>query len=112
MSRFPALRPECLNGFLEDLKQRVRTAQVRAVLAVNREIILLYWQIGREILERQDRAGWGAKIIASLASDLHREFSDMKGFSRTDLLYMRAFAEAWPNEPFVQQIVGQIPLGA
>jgi predicted nuclease of restriction endonuclease-like (RecB) superfamily len=105
------MRPEGYYGFLEDLKQRIRTAQVRAVLAVNRELILLYWQIGREILERQDRAGWGAKIIESLASDLHREFPDMKGFSRTNLLYMRAFAEAWPDEPFVQQVVGQIPWG-
>jgi predicted nuclease of restriction endonuclease-like (RecB) superfamily len=110
MSRSPAMRPEGYDGFLEDLKQRIRTAQVRAVLAVNRELILLYWQIGREILERQDRAGWGAKIIESLASDLHREFPDMKGFSRTNL-YMRAFAEAWPDEPFVQQVVGQIPWG-
>ena len=66
MGRSPAMRPEGYDGFLEDLKQRIRTAQVRAVLAVNRELILLYWQIGREILERQDRAGWGAKIIESL----------------------------------------------
>jgi predicted nuclease of restriction endonuclease-like (RecB) superfamily len=105
------MRPEGYDGFLVDLKQRIRTAQVRAVLAVNRELVLLYWQIGREILERQDRAGWGAKIIESLASDLHREFPDMKGFSRTNLLYMRAFAQAWPDEPFVQQVVGQIPWG-
>jgi predicted nuclease of restriction endonuclease-like (RecB) superfamily len=101
-------RPEGYDGFLEDLKQRIRTAQVRAALAVNRELVLLYWQIGREILERQDQAGWGAKIIESLAADLHREFPDMRGFSRTNLLYMRAFAEAWPDEPFVQQVVGQI----
>jgi predicted nuclease of restriction endonuclease-like (RecB) superfamily len=78
------MRPEGYDGFLEELKQRIRTAQVRAVLAVNRELVLLYWQIGREILERQDRAGWGAKIIESLAEDLHREFPDMKGFSRTN----------------------------
>jgi predicted nuclease of restriction endonuclease-like (RecB) superfamily len=111
MNRSSTMRPEGYDGFLEELKQRIRTAQVRAVLAVNRELVLLYWQIGREILERQDRAGWGAKIIESLAEDLHREFPDMKGFSRTNLLYMRAFAEAWPDEPFVQQVVGQIPWG-
>jgi predicted nuclease of restriction endonuclease-like (RecB) superfamily len=111
MNRSLTTRPEGYDGFLEDLKQRIRTAQVRAALAVNRELILLYWQIGRDILESQDQAGWGAKIIESLAADLHHEFPDMKGFSRTNLLYMRAFAEAWPDEPFVQQVVGQIPWG-
>jgi predicted nuclease of restriction endonuclease-like (RecB) superfamily len=111
MSRPLTARPKGYDGFLEELKQRIRSAQVRAVLAVNRELILLYWQIGRQILDRQDRAGWGAKVISILAADLHREFPDMKGFSRTNLLYMRAFAKAWPDEPFVQQVVGQIPWG-
>ena len=80
-------------------------------MAVNRELILLYWHIGRDILDRQSRAGWGAKVIERLAADLHSEFPDIKGFSRTNLLYMRAFAEAWPEESFVQQVVGQIPWG-
>ena len=62
-------------------------------------------------MERQERAGWGAKVIERLATDLHNEFPDMKGFSRTNLLYMRAFAESWPEESFVQQVVGQIPWG-
>jgi len=56
--------------FLNDLKQRIRQAQVRAALAVNRELLLLYWQIGKEILERQQVEGWGAKIIDRLAKDL------------------------------------------
>jgi len=104
-------RPQGYDEFLQDLKQRIRAAQVRAISAVNRELILLYWRIGCGILERQRDAGWGAKVIASLAADLHREFPGMTGFSRTNLLYMRAFAEAWPEEPFVQQVVGQIPWG-
>jgi predicted nuclease of restriction endonuclease-like (RecB) superfamily len=66
---------------------------------------------GRGILERQREAGWGAKVIERLAADLHREFPGVSGFSRTNLLYMRAFAEAWPEEPFVQQVVGQVPWG-
>jgi len=111
MDRSLGARPEGYEDFLRDLKQRIRAAQIKAVLAVNRELILLYWTIGREILERQERAGWGAKIIERLATDLHNEFPDMKGFSRTNLLYMRAFAEAWPDESFVQQVVGQIPWG-
>ena len=58
-----------------------------------------------------NRSGWGAKVIERLAADLHSEFPDMKAFSRTNLLYMRALAEAWPEEAFVQQVVAQIPWG-
>lgn len=63
--------------FLSTLKQRIRAAQVRAALAVNQELVLLYWQIGREILQRQQKEGWGTKVIARLAKDLKREFPDM-----------------------------------
>lgn len=84
-------------------------ARVKAALAVNKELILLYWQIGREILQRQQEKGWGSKIVTQLSKDLKREFPDMKGFSRTNLMYMRSFAEAWPNEEFVHQLGGQIP---
>jgi predicted nuclease of restriction endonuclease-like (RecB) superfamily len=106
-----SLFPELSNydAFLSTLKQRIRTAQVRAALAVNHELVLLYWQIGREILQRQQEEGWGTKVIERIAKDLKREFPDIKGFSRTNLLYMRAFAEAYPDEQFVQQLGGQIP---
>jgi len=97
--------------FLRDIKTRIQTARIKAVLAVNRELILLYWGIGRDILKRQEEQGWGAKIIEQLAADLRREFPDMKGLSSRNLKYMRAFADAWPNEPFVQQVVAQIPWG-
>lgn len=82
---------------------------MHAVLAVNRELVLLYWQIGHDILSRQQQQGWGAKVVTQLAKDLQKEFPQMKGFSRTNLLYMRAFAEAYPDEQFVQQVAGQIP---
>jgi predicted nuclease of restriction endonuclease-like (RecB) superfamily len=95
--------------FLKDLKIRIRQAQVKAAIAVNQELILLYWHIGREILTRQQQERWGTKVIERLARDLKREFPDMKGFSRTNLMYMRAFAEAWPDEQFVHQLGGQIP---
>lgn len=88
-----SLHPEGYEDFLRELKQRIRIVQVRAAVAVNRELILLYWHIGRDILNRQVRAGWGAKVIDRLAADLRSEFPDIKGFSRTNLLYMRAFAE-------------------
>jgi predicted nuclease of restriction endonuclease-like (RecB) superfamily len=94
--------------FLRDVKARVRAAQVRAALAVNRELVLLYWGIGRDILQRQQEQGWGAKVIDRLSMDLRREFSGMQGFSLRNLKYMRAFAEAWPDEPIVQEALAQI----
>lgn len=97
--------------FLADLKQRIRNAQVRAALSVNRELVLLYWGIGKDILERQDRQGWGAKIIDRLAQDLSRDFPGVTGVSARNLKYMRAFAEAWPDREFVQQVVAQLPWG-
>jgi len=95
--------------FLQTLKERISSAQVRAALAVNRELVLLYWQLGCDILSRQQQQGWGAKVIDRLAKDLQKSFPEMKGFSRTNLLYMRAFAAAYPDERFVQQAAGQIP---
>jgi len=95
--------------FLNGLKARIRTAQVKAALAVNQELILLYWQIGRDILARQEGETWGSGVVERLAQDLKREFPDIKGFSRTNLLYMRAFAKAYPTEQFVHQLGGQIP---
>jgi predicted nuclease of restriction endonuclease-like (RecB) superfamily len=97
--------------WLAELKTRIHGAQQRAALAVNRELVLLYWQIGRDILERQSREGWGAKVIDRLAHDLRTAFPDMKGFSRANLLYMRAFAQAWPDAAIVQQAVGRLPWG-
>jgi len=111
MADTPSLFPDDdrYSALLNDLKQRIRTAQVRAALAVNRELVMLYWQLGREILQRQQAEGWGGKVIQRLAKDLKREFPDVKGFSRSNLMYMRAFAEAWPDEAIVQQAAGQIP---
>ena len=111
MSDTSLVKLEGYDNFLCNIKQRIQTAQVRAALAVNRELVILYWQIGKDILTRQQQQGWGAKVIDRLAIDLKSAFPGMKGFSRTNLLYMRAFAEAYPDEEFVQQVVGQIPWG-
>ncbi len=78
-------------------------------MAVNRELVLLYWQIGRDILARQASQGWGAKVIDRLAHDLRNAFPEMKGFSPRNLKYMRAVAEAWPEPEFVQQAAAQLP---
>ncbi|WP_019503260.1 YhcG family protein [Pleurocapsa sp. PCC 7319] len=103
--------PDNYDNFLRSLKERIRTAQVRAALAVNKELVLLYWQIGKEILERQSQEGWGAKVIGRLAKDLKAEFPEMKGFSSRNINYMRAFADTYPDEQIVQQLVAQIPWG-
>lgn len=101
--------PDGYADWLADLKGRIHTAQQRATLAVNRELVLLYWQIGRDILARQAAQGWGAKVIERLAHDLRAAFPDMKGFSPRNLKYMRAFAEAWPEAEFVQEVLAQLP---
>ncbi len=71
-------------------------------------MVLLYWDVGRVILERQSAEGWGAKVIDRLSSDLREAFPDMKGLSPRNLKYMRAFAEAWPDKAIVQGPLAQI----
>ncbi|WP_234716966.1 PDDEXK nuclease domain-containing protein [Ensifer adhaerens] len=97
-------------SLLAELKERIRSARLKAAVAVNRELILLYWSIGREILARQTAEGWGTRIIDRLALDLRRDFPEMTGSPR-NLKYMRAFAEAFPDEQTVQQLVAQLPWG-
>ncbi len=101
--------PTGYTDWLIELKSRIHSAQQGAALAVNRELVLLYWQIGRDILVRQAEQGWGAKVIERLAHDLCAAFPEMKGFSPRNLKYMRAFAEAWPEAEFVQAVLAQLP---
>src|SRR5271166_4353589 len=83
---------------LRELKLRIRTARLQAALAVNHELNLLYWGIGREILERQAREGWGSRVIDRLSADLRRDFPDMTGLSARNLKYMRALRGS-PSRP-------------
>ncbi|RIY12479.1 DUF1016 domain-containing protein [Hymenobacter rubripertinctus] len=94
---------------MAELKGHIRETQVRAALAVNSELVQLYWRIGRQILQRQQQQGWGAKVIGQLAQDLRQEFPEASGFSPRNLKYMRAFAMAWPDLAIVQQAAAQIP---
>jgi predicted nuclease of restriction endonuclease-like (RecB) superfamily len=107
----PALqeRPEGYGEWIAELKARVHAAQQRAALAVNRELVLLYWQIGHDVLDRQAQQGWGAKVIEQISLDLKAAFPEMKGFSPRNLQYMRAFAAAWPNLEFVQGVLARLP---
>ncbi len=86
-------------------------SQTRAALAVSRELVLLYWSIGREILIRQEAGGWGAKVIERLGHDLGVRFPGVEGFSTRNLKYMRSLAEAWPDPQIVPQRVALLPWG-
>ena len=96
-------------GWLADLKARIAGARARAVLAANAEQIALYHEMGCEILARQGREGWGAKVIDRLSADLRAAFPDMKGLSSSNLKYMRQFAQACPERRFGQQLADQLP---
>jgi predicted nuclease of restriction endonuclease-like (RecB) superfamily len=104
-----SLFPDDYGSFLISLKERIRQAQIRAVLSVNEEMIVLYWEIGQEILDRQQHEGYGTKVVAQLAKDLQKEFPGLAGFSARNLKYMRAFAEAYPSKEVVQRCVAQLP---
>jgi len=95
--------------FFRHVKRRVKTERLKAVLSANAAQILMYWDIGHDILQKQKQAGWGAKVIDRLAYDLKDAFPDMNGFSARNLKYMRKFAEEWPERKIVQRTVAQIP---
>ena len=103
--------PEGYPEWLITLKNKIHYAQQQASRVVNQELIALYWHIGKEIRDRQTAQAWGAKVVERLAHDLRQAFPGIKGFSRSNLLYMRAFAEAWPDAQIVQQVVGHLPWG-
>lgn len=97
---------------LEQIKGKVRSAQIKAAVSVNKELINLYWEIGKLICEKQAKAGWGDSVVEMLANDLRHEFPGMRGFSRSNLFAIRKwhlfYASAGEK---VQQLVGQLPWG-
>ena len=97
------------SNFFNSIKDRVRKTQQRAILGINKELIILYWDIGRMILHKQKRKGWGSKVIDYLSLDLCHEFPEIKGFSVRNLKYMRNFAKEYPDFAFVQQVAAQLP---
>jgi predicted nuclease of restriction endonuclease-like (RecB) superfamily len=100
--------PAGYSDWLADLKHRIQSERLRIIVASNSAMILLYWDIGQRILEKQETQGWGAKIIDRLAFDLQEQFPEMKGFSPRNLKYMRAFALAWPKRAIVQEALAQL----
>jgi predicted nuclease of restriction endonuclease-like (RecB) superfamily len=103
------LIPADYASWLADLKSRIQHSRTQAALAVNQELVRLYHHIGSEILARQGRQGWGAKVVDRLAADLRAAFPDMKGLSASNLKYMRYFAELCPSLQIGQQPADQLP---
>ncbi len=97
--------------FFKEIKEKVLSSQIKAVLSVNRELIALYWEIGAKLHAKQKNEGWGSRVVQRLANDLKSAFPDMKGFSLTNIKYMMQFAKEYPDFLISQQIVGQIPWG-
>jgi len=93
---------------LTNLKKRIQEAQIKAVVSVNKELVFLYWDIGKNILERQTKEGWGSKVIDRISHDLMSSFPEMKGFSPRNLKYMRKFAEEYPEREIVQEVLAQL----
>jgi len=95
--------------FLNDLKNKIKQSQHQAYRTVNKELISLYWDLGKSIVEKQEKLGWGQKIIQQLAEDLQKEFPQNSGFSERNLKYMRKFYLEYEDKPKVQPLVAQIP---
>ena len=93
--------------FISSLKAKIRSSQIKAVLAVNKELIKLYWEIGGEIVEKQEKEGWGSKVLEKVAKDLQNEFPGIEGFSRSNISRMKAFFTAYEK---VAQAVRQFEL--
>lgn len=98
-------------NLLNELKTTIRSSQVRAALAVNQELVKLYWKIGSSILHQQKESHWGDKLIKNLSNDLRMAFPETQGFSETNLKRMRRFAENFPEFEIGPQPVAQLPWG-
>ena len=106
------LLPAAYRDTLSAIRDHVRGTRTRVQLAANAHLVHLYWAIGQELLVRSRSAPWGSGVLGHLAADLRAEFPEMRGFSATNLKYMRQFAAAWPNEGAIgQQRVDRLPWG-
>ena len=95
-------------AWLGEVKSRIQSARISAARAVNRDLILLYWDIGRGIVEKQEQLGWGKSVVDRLAADLKREFSGLTGFSARNLWEMRRLYEAYSSAKFLAQAVREL----
>ncbi len=97
------------SGLLNEIKDRIRQAQIKATVSANAEMTLMYWDIGRMIHQRQQMEGWGAGIIPRLARDIRNELPEVKGFSERNIGYMVRFFREYGDPPNLQQAVANLP---
>lgn len=97
--------------FLQELKHKIQHAQVRAITKVNQEMLLLYWELGKMILERQAKSNWGDKVLKQISKDIKKDNPKLKGFSERNLKFMRQFAQEYPQFSIGKQAVSQISWG-
>jgi len=97
--------------FLQGIKERLRTAQMRAALAANKELIKFYWELGSELIEKQKAYNWGDHFLDQISHDIKKAFPKMQGFSKRNLQRMRQFAQLYPNLQIAPQAVAQLPWG-
>jgi len=101
---------EVYQSWVTGLKIRIQVSQLKAAVRVNTELILVYWQLGKEIVEKQQEANWGDTLVEQLSKDLSTTFPEIKGFSRTNLFYIRKWYLFYSREQeLVPQLVGQLP---
>lgn len=97
--------------FLNEIKSRIVTARIQAIRSVNKELIKLYWDIGKSIVERQKRFGWGKGVVEQMSRDLTREYANFEGFSPDNLWRMRMFYLEYKDNPILAQLVPELPWG-
>jgi len=105
------LLPSDYGDLLQIIKQHIHQNRIQAYREVNKSMIELYWNIGREIASRQERDGWGRSVVERLSRDLREEFPGVSGFSVQNLWYMRQIYMEYRDETNLQQFVGEIPWG-
>lgn len=101
--------PKGYSDFIQNIKLQIQQERIKTVLSANKMMVLLYWNIGKQILDCQQKEGWGTKVYDRMAFDLKKDFPEMSGFSPRNLKYMRKFAQEWPDMELVQRTVALIP---
>lgn len=109
-----SLPPDGYQEWREEIEKRIEQSKFRAILGVNAEMLKLYWEIGHDILVKQSKGGWGAKVVKRLSEDLMKRFPDDRGYSLSNIKSMRRFAEAYPDFPFLRvslERLRKLPIG-
>ena len=102
------IRKSDYQDFVHEIKEKIRQAQLKAMQAVNRELINLYTEIGQMIVEKQEELGWGKSVVENLSKDLQNEFPGAMGYSVQNLWYMRQFYLVYKDNEKLQPLVGEI----